>query len=462
MRHQLTTLALGAALIAGGCGDDDGDTTTDDMGTTPDMFVGTDAFTPDEGVPDLGPGSGDGNDSFADADPVELGTAVEGAAIDPAGDQDFYSFTGEAGQWVIISTEANPDDDPDMVDTVLTLYDESMTQIAENDDSVPRFNTDSEIITRLPTAGTYYVLVQEFSDWADETPEGMESFTYDLLVAELDPDAIGVTVDAEGGDDVASSQNIGLSTSASGDFGLMVGDLRDGSDVDVYSFSVTASKPNAQFTILPAGTEGNGSTTLPDAVWVTDMAGAVIIGRIDPSELDELSPGLPEGQYKLWIANAGTPGANDFYVLKVFRLTSDNPPEAEEVTNGVAATAEALTLADDDGDGISTGFILAELPAADVDYFSFPVEAGDVVSAFCGSRTAGSGVVGLTATITDATGVTEYGTDSETATTAIAIEEADVGGGAGTFLLRLEKDSQDSEVEGDWVRCGVAVGPPAT
>jgi hypothetical protein len=455
MRHQLTTLALGAALIAGGCGDDD--TTTDDMGTV-DMFTGTDAFTADEGVPDMGDPSGDGNDSFETADPIELGTPVADAVIDPAGDQDFYSFTGEEGQWVILSTEANPDDDPEMVDTVLTLYDSSMTQIAENDDGIPRFNTDSEIITRLPAAGTYYVRVLEFSDWADDTPEGMASFTYELLVAALDPDAVGVTVDAEGGDDVASSQNIGLSTSADGDFGLLVGDLRDGSDVDVYSFSVTASKPNAQFTVLPADVDGNGSTALPSAVWVTDMAGTEIIGRVDPSALPELSPGLPEGQYKLWIEHGGSAGSNDFYVLKVFRLTSDNPPEEDEVANGVAATAEPLTLADDDGDGISNGFILAELPDADVDHFSFAVEAGDVVSAFCGSRTAGSGVIDLTATITDVTGVTELGSDTETATEAVAIEELDVGG-AGTYLLRLEKDSQDAEVTGDWVRCGVAVGP---
>ncbi|NIR36690.1 MAG: hypothetical protein GWO04_14375, partial [Actinobacteria bacterium] len=228
-------LALAAAMATAGCGDDDG--TTDDMGTMEDMFVGTDA-APDEGVPDMGETTGDGNDSFDTADAIELGTPVEGAVIDPAGDQDFYSFTGAADQWVIISTDANPDDDPEMVDTVLTLYDSSMTQIAENDDSIPRFNTDSEIITRLPAAGTYYVVVQEFSDWADDTPEGMASFTYDLLAAELDPDAVGVTVDAEGGDDLASSQSIGLSTSANGDFGLLVGDLRDGSDVDVYRFSV--------------------------------------------------------------------------------------------------------------------------------------------------------------------------------------------------------------------------------
>ena len=65
------------------------------------------------------------------------------------------------------------------------------------------------------------------------------------------------------------------------------------------------------------------------------------------------------------------------------------------------------------------------------------------------------------AELTDSTGTTVIDSATETATEAVAIEEADVGG-AGTFLLRLTKGGQDAEVTGDWVRCGVAVGPPST
>ena len=67
-------------------------------------------------------------------------------------------------------------DDPEMIDTVITLYDGSMNQIAENDDAIPRFNTDSELVIHVPAAGTYYVEVQEFSDWAGEDPEGMAPY----------------------------------------------------------------------------------------------------------------------------------------------------------------------------------------------------------------------------------------------------------------------------------------------
>lgn len=443
------TLVLAGAM-AFGCddapADPDAGPDMEDSGPTPMVDSGP--------TPDAGPG-GDGNDSFGEADPITLGMPAEGRAISEPGDLDYYSFEGTEGQWISITTEANPDDDPEMVDTVLTLYDASMSQIAENDDAIPRANTDSEIITRLPADGTYYVLVQEFSTWFGDPDEGMPSFQYDLVVAELNTGSPAVTADAEGGDDVASAQALGYNVSAMGDFGLLVGGLRDASDVDVFSFSITADKPFPQFTILPGGTEGMGSTATPTAVWVTDDTGAPVIGRIDPSQLDELSPALPEGDYLFWVEHGGTEGANDFYVIKAFRFTQDNPAETEP--NDDAASAEALTFADDDGDGVRTGFFLAMLPDGDTDFFSIDVMDGEPVSIFCGSRTGGSGVVDLEVALTESDGSTVIESATETATEAVAIEEAAVSG-AGTYLVRLTKGSQDAEVTGDWVRCGVALG----
>ena len=460
MKYEMRALALAAGLIAVGCGDDDGTTPEMDMGPAEDMMVQPDGDTPDQGI-DLGPVEGDGNDSFDTATDVAVGTVVEDVAIGEPGDHDFYSFTAEADQWILIATEGNPDDDPEMIDTVITLYDGSMNQIAENDDAIPRFNTDSELVIHVPAAGTYYVEVQEFSDWAGEDPEGMASFAYALTIAELDPSLPAVNIDEEAGDEVADAQAATLNTSADGDFAYIAGTLRDGSDVDVFTFTVSEVKPYAQFEIMPAGTEGNGSTAVPTALWVTDEDGTEIIARVSPDTLTELSPGLDPGTYQLWVEHGGSAGSNDFYVLKHYRFPTDNPPETSEVTNDVALTPEALTLADADGDGVKTGFIKAELLDGDTNHYSIAVEAGEVVSVFCGSRTAGSGVIDLMAELTDSTGTTVIDSATETATEAVAIEEADVGG-AGTFLLRLTKGGQDAEVTGDWVRCGVAVGPPST
>ena len=49
-----------------------------------------------------------------------------------------------------------------------------MTQIARNDDGQPRVSPDSELITRLPATGTYFVRVEDLNG------AGRASFTYEL------------------------------------------------------------------------------------------------------------------------------------------------------------------------------------------------------------------------------------------------------------------------------------------
>ena len=450
MRNTVRFSAL-MLVLAGvvGCGDDDG---------TPPPDAGTgDAGPGDAGRPDSGP-AGDGNDSFADADPLTPGTTATGA-IATAGDEDYFSFSGTAGQWVWITTTANPDDTEGALDTVITLYDASMTQIAENDDALPRASTDSELITRLPADGTYYLRVQEYSSWAGDPPVGMSSFTYELDLAALAGGG-AITVDAEGGDDVASAQALGFTPVTGADIGILVGTSNDGTDVDVYSFTIVDSRPQAQFTIMPAGTDGYGSTGQPTSLWVTNAAGDEIVARISTTTLAELSPSLPPGDYRLWVGSPASTGTNAFYVIKPYKL-GDNPAETADLTNGLIATPEALTLSPLDGvPDTDAGYVLARLGADDTDHFSFEVAAGDVVSVFCGSRPSGSGVQGLTATVLSADGLTTVGTSTETATTGVEIEEATVAA-AGTYVLRLTKTGQDPAVTGDWVRCGVVVGPPA-
>jgi hypothetical protein len=56
------------------------------------------------------------NDTFADADDLSAGAPVDGK-IDPAGDIDYYRITAKAGDWWYFNTVANPDDDPDALDT---------------------------------------------------------------------------------------------------------------------------------------------------------------------------------------------------------------------------------------------------------------------------------------------------------------------------------------------------------
>ena len=130
----------------------------------------------------------DGNDSFADAEAIN-GRSAEGVIATP-GDLDFYKIEAEAGQWLAITTSANPDDTPGKVDTVITLFDADQNQVAQNDDAYPRRNTDSQLITKVVATGTYYIKLEEWTTWAGETAEGEASFTYTLNVNVLSTDCL--------------------------------------------------------------------------------------------------------------------------------------------------------------------------------------------------------------------------------------------------------------------------------
>ncbi|MBM4360734.1 MAG: pre-peptidase C-terminal domain-containing protein, partial [Deltaproteobacteria bacterium] len=116
--------------------------------------------------------------------------AAEGILAEP-NDKDFFKVTLKEGDWVNIGTQANPDDDPMMVDTVVSLLSaDGKTVIAEVDDSFPRASTDSNFDYRVPADGTYCLQVQEFSAWAGMAPEGDPNYAYVLVVVPYDADNV--------------------------------------------------------------------------------------------------------------------------------------------------------------------------------------------------------------------------------------------------------------------------------
>lgn len=444
-------------IVASACGDDS---------VTPPMDAGrADSGARDAGRRDAGGGGtdagpgGDMNDSFAEAADLPLGnTGVMGAIAVPM-DHDFYRFDVAAGDWLVVDTNANPMDNPMMIDTVVTLYDSTMTQVAENDDAVPRVNTDSEIIYHALTAGTYYAEVQEFSEW-DGMPatmaEGMPSYTYTITAFVLDTSAAPFSEDPEMGDDETTAHPLA--------FGMMnnnflVGTFDGVDDVDVFSFTVTGvGEQLGSFEIMPSGTDGYGSTTSAGDMWVTNMAGD-IVARLDnrEMELSDLSPSLEAGSYFLWVEHGGTAGANDFYVFKNL-IGTENPPETSEPMNDTLMGAQVLDQARD-ADGVNTAFILTHLAAdTDVDYYSFEVADMEEVSAVCGSATSGSGVQGMRLEIRDDTDtVVSMVLESTTASAFLMDAMIDA---PGTYYMRISKTGQDPMVTSDFVRCAVRAAVP--
>jgi hypothetical protein len=396
---------------------------------------------------------GDGNDSFADAQTLGIDDplGVNGAIQEPA-DRDFFKFDATAGDWLKIVTVANAMDDLEMIDTVIKLYDSSMTQIAENDDAVPRINTDSEVIIRLPSTGTYYVEILEWSDWASQQPfEGDPTFTYQLLATTVNPAGLGVLEDPENGDDAGSAEPVKFDMGG----GLVIGDFNDATDVDVFEVSLGVATGPLTFSsaIAPDGTDGYGSTAPAGEVYLTNAAGTQILARIDATKGPfELSPPVVQNTtYQVWITRpaGATPGANDFYVYK-FCTFQGNPKEAETAAgqNDTTGTAEAMT------EQAGSYFIRADLTTdTDLDYFSFTATAGQKISVACAAARVGSGAIGMRAEVRDAADAV-LASQNESLAASLFIEDVDATAG-GTYYLRLSKTGQDAEVSGNFVRCGV-------
>jgi hypothetical protein len=463
---QTCALLLAATLVACGGGDGGGD---DDGDGTPDGSL----TLPPDAAPVLPPDAAVDIAGFDDAKPVTIGDPNgEGEVLATPGDHDFFKFEATAGQWYRVRTIANAADDPMDIDTVIRVYDAPTmgAHIAENDDGVPRTSTDSEVLFRAATTGTHYVEVLEYSEWDGDpnTPaEGMPSFQFNVAVDLVDSAAGDAVIEpASDPGDVAGS----AMTAKLGMFGgSMLGLFKDMADVDVYKIDVPAQVGTANLTAAaaPAGPAGYGSTAPVGRLWITDAAGTQVLARIDTARIDSLAEAAPPvvgGQsYLLWVERAaGAGGANPFAVARAV-LFVESPAETEGAGGGqndTAAGAQALTM-ESDGAGGARGGIVARLSTmSDVDYFSFPVmDAGHRITVSCSAARSGSGVVGLKVQVhkPNDTPVALGTTESNDAD--LLVQDLNPGG-MGTYYLRLSKASQDPEIAGDFVRCGVFVGPP--
>lgn len=115
------------------------------------------------------------NNSRASATPIAYGDILTDPLIDPAGDVDFYRFSGAAGDEVVIDIDASSLGSA--LDSTLELQNSSGTVLASNDDY--NGNVDSYLTYTLPAAGTFYIRVREFS----HGDEGGPNYFYTLKLS---------------------------------------------------------------------------------------------------------------------------------------------------------------------------------------------------------------------------------------------------------------------------------------
>jgi hypothetical protein len=359
---------------------------------------------------------GDGNDTFETAEMLPLDTQLDGDL--PAKDVDYYKLSGKKGQALFFIVQAQGQAlafDPDAIDTVITLYDASHKQVAFNNDRVPRGSNDSELMTILPADGDYYLRVAECwtaiaspKSYCQGTADKTQT-SYSLFVVPIDPTVPGNVLDAEKGNDAASATPISYAPAQGGGYYLTIvgGTYASQSDVDVFKFHIPADavkvpaghRSGATTYLLPAGTNGNGSTTSAGKIYIVDPANpmkrvAEITGTDYLGTAGALgSPLQHDKDYLLFVEHPGNAlGSNDFYLL-LHGPGYSNPLETNEAANDDPKTPDPTTASMAsyyvEGDLINGGM--------DLDHYAMTSAPGTTkVSIACTAQRAGSALRGFT------------------------------------------------------------------
>jgi hypothetical protein len=125
------------------------------------------------------------NDIPAQATAIAYGQTLS-ADICPDGDYDFYTFTGTAGDRVVVDIDAKANGS--LLDSYVFLLDSDGTSIlAEHDDEILVEVQDSHLGYQLPHNGTYYIKVRA---WNHPSVGGTDYFyTIHLLTDDVSPTA---------------------------------------------------------------------------------------------------------------------------------------------------------------------------------------------------------------------------------------------------------------------------------
>jgi hypothetical protein len=494
-------LALGLLAILGGATGCPASTSNNDAGpSTP-----ADAGHPDAGTtPDAGSHSTDGgpmytpqnNHTWATAETLTTNSeTVYGVLADATMTKDYYKFSAAAGDTyaafaISQGTVANntSGDLTSVVDTVVTIYDSNMNQIAQDDNAWPSFGTDSQLFFEVPATGDYYLVVcacsAAFSTGCG-TASDVTYFNYYTFVANVDllresaPEIYGgKTQNGTIADAVTVPYQLDTAAGATGyDQDIIDGNLQSATDTQVFAFTPPTASPvptgteaHVDFYVqTPGANDGDGSTASP-IVWVTDSTGTNVLARLDVSNYgngDSMTDGpadlaLPVtlgSQYYLFVQNTVTtsnPTTDYFFILH--EVDSSNPLE-QTSAHGTPATAQVLTAASGEtGDYFVSGTIAD--PGSEEDWYEVDAPSSSTtVTVSCAAERFGSGLRGTTMGLYTVSGGTPTLITGTGATEAANMEftQTNVAIPSGTTKAYLEVTaaSQDPAVTGNYYECGV-------
>jgi len=299
------------------------------------------------------------NNTLATANRIAPDVTVAGT-LDPAGDVDFFAFDASAGQQVTIDVDAQSLTPKSPADTVLTLFDSSGRQLAENDDEAPS-TRDSLLRVTLTATGRYVFRIRDFSG------RGGPSFAYRVRVTLAGGAPPGRITESEPNNSLAQANTITPNVTVRGV-------LDPPGDVDVFAFQATAGQ-RVRIDVTAKG------LTPPSAadpiVALLDGSGRKLAENDDraPGQLDPLLEFTiaATGRYAISIRDFGNKGGPSFTYELTVTLTGGAPARVNESEpNDTLANAQAI---------VPDVLVVGRLdPAGDVDLFSFTATAGQRVT----------------------------------------------------------------------------------
>jgi hypothetical protein len=462
--------------------------------------AGTDAKSAPDGQKTLD-AAGDGpapgkNTSFATALPVTVnaGAPTTGVAVD-AKTNDYFSFTGKAGERVFIAANAvslvkppPPPTEHYIIDTVVTLYNSSHVEIAQDNDADPRVSTDSALFVDLPADGTYYFAVGDcnasFTTGCAPAAE-VTDFTYQTFVTDVDmlsaPEFYANPTTQTG----ATTNAVPISYEVtSGTSGVVTvdGDDFTAAPMQVFSFvppagiTVGSGRLRTELWLQPVGADNGDGSLSSVTAWITDSTGTTILAEADQSNykdgnnptdgpLDLSVPVTAGNTYYLFIQDdASSPAAGDYYFF-VHTIEPGNPLQMTGGNNTSVATAQ--TLVPQGNEYLVDGDIAMPAPTQYF-YEVDPPTGTSTLFARCSSLRSGSGVQGLTLDLQSQVGAgapTSFipsgtsVTETATADLSVPLQTASAGlavpAGTSKVFLVVSATAQSATVVGTSYQCAV-------
>ncbi|TDI79102.1 MAG: hypothetical protein E2O79_10860, partial [Caldithrix sp.] len=249
----------------------------------------------------LGPDNLEPNDDLANATPISYGETMK-AVIAPAGELDYYEFTGSAGDTIQVDIAAQTHGS--MLDGFLTLLDGNGTPITVHDDEFSGFGEDPKLQTVLPTDGNYFLVMDVWENVANGQPLGGPSYFYELHLDTFSPA-------------FEPNNEISQATPLKVDEKLIAAiDLKG--DIDFYSFNAQAGDFLAtQVFLADVGLlDPVVISFLSPVVTLFDTDGTTVLETENASILQTTLPS--DGTYFLAIADLDSSGgAGFFYAVSI-------------------------------------------------------------------------------------------------------------------------------------------------